>query len=152
MERALTTALPDEVASIDLTWSRWDDAHAVAVHRLMVEAYRAGGGTVVADFTSWHRDFVGDCEFDGEACFLDFHRDELAGAALCWDCAFVKDICVSTLFRRRGVATTLLVSAMRHFRARGFAALRLKVDSDNPSGALRLYERLGFLITSRERT
>lgn len=47
-------------------------------------------------------------------------------------------------WRRRGLATALMVRAMEALRARGIEEAALGVDADNPSGALGLYERLGF--------
>jgi mycothiol synthase len=46
--------------------------------------------------------------------------------------------------RRRGLATTLLREAMRRYREAGFDRAALDVDSENPSGALGVYERVGF--------
>lgn len=47
-------------------------------------------------------------------------------------------------WRRRGVAKALIVSSFNAFRERGMTDAALGVDSENPSGALGLYERLGF--------
>ncbi|MER3487687.1 MAG: hypothetical protein C4307_02585, partial [Chloroflexota bacterium] len=52
-------------------------------------------------------------------------------------------------WRRRGLATALMVRAMETLRARGLEEAVLGVDADNPSGALGLYERLGFRRTMR---
>lgn len=48
-------------------------------------------------------------------------------------------------FRGRGIATALMVYALKHLQSDGIEAVRLFVDSENPTGAKRLYERLGFL-------
>ena len=47
-------------------------------------------------------------------------------------------------WRRRGVAKALIVSSLQAFRERGLTDAALGVDSENPNGALALYERLGF--------
>ena len=52
-------------------------------------------------------------------------------------------------WRRRGLATALMVRAMEALRARGLEEAALGVDADNPSGALGLYQRLGFRRTMR---
>jgi ribosomal protein S18 acetylase RimI-like enzyme len=151
MERSLTLELPALAALRDFQVETWQKVHARSVHALMREAYRAGGGSVVESFPVWYRDFVGDSEFDPQAAFLAFDASyALAGVALCWDCAFVKDLCVTERFRRRGVGTMLLVHAMHYFAGRQMPTLRLKVESDNPSGAQRLYEQLGFVFTPPE--
>lgn len=50
-------------------------------------------------------------------------------------------------WRGRGIARALLTASMRSFAEAGLAAAGLGVDSDNPSGAFRLYERLGYEAT-----
>jgi len=47
-------------------------------------------------------------------------------------------------WRGRGLASALLVHSMRAFLAAGLEYAGLGVDSQNPTGALRLYEHLGF--------
>jgi mycothiol synthase len=47
-------------------------------------------------------------------------------------------------WRRRGVAAALIADSLRELRARGLDEAALGVDSENLSGALRLYESLGF--------
>ncbi|TDP97319.1 GNAT family N-acetyltransferase [Labedaea rhizosphaerae] len=51
--------------------------------------------------------------------------------------------------RGKGLATALLVHAMRAARAAGFERAALSVDADNATGALGVYERVGFGVTSR---
>ncbi|WP_146211251.1 GNAT family N-acetyltransferase [Quadrisphaera granulorum] len=46
--------------------------------------------------------------------------------------------------RRRGVGAALLAASLRAFQAAGMDAAGLDVDRENPSGALGLYERLGY--------
>jgi mycothiol synthase len=49
--------------------------------------------------------------------------------------------------RKRGIASALLTRAMTEARAAGFGTASLGVDADSPSGAVGLYERLGFTAT-----
>jgi GNAT superfamily N-acetyltransferase len=49
--------------------------------------------------------------------------------------------------RGRGVASALIATALRAGAADGCVTAGLDVDSDNVTGALRLYERLGFTTT-----
>jgi len=51
--------------------------------------------------------------------------------------------------RGRGIASALLVMAMRTFADDGMEYACLGVDSDSPTGANRLYERLGFIPEKR---
>jgi ribosomal protein S18 acetylase RimI-like enzyme len=131
-----------------LVTTEWRDGAARRVHRLLRNAYSAGGGDVAA-YDTWFRNFTSDPEFDGSLCILAWSGNELAGAALCWSSAFVKDLCVAECYRRRGLGEALLRAAMILVRERGAARLALKVDADNPSGAVRLYRRCGFEVTER---
>ena len=47
--------------------------------------------------------------------------------------------------RRRGIATGLLTMALRAARADGYDTATLNVDADSPTGAVGIYERLGFV-------
>ncbi len=47
--------------------------------------------------------------------------------------------------RRRGVATGLLTMALRAAKADGYDTATLSVDADSPTGAVGIYERLGFV-------
>jgi mycothiol synthase len=47
-------------------------------------------------------------------------------------------------WRRIGVASALIVASLRELRERDVEIAALGVDSDNPTGALGVYERLGF--------
>jgi ribosomal protein S18 acetylase RimI-like enzyme len=124
----------------------FEPAHALAAHKLLVEAYVQGGGTVPARFVAWWDQVSSDDEFDPALCFVAMGNDgAMAGFALCWTSSFVKDIAVSPQHRRRGVGEALLLAAFRELRSRGHEQVSLKVQPDNPSGARRLYERLGFV-------
>lgn len=52
-------------------------------------------------------------------------------------------------WRRRGVAPALLATALRAAKADGQERVTLDVDTENPSGALGLYTRLGFVPKDR---
>jgi mycothiol synthase len=55
-----------------------------------------------------------------------------------------EEVTVRRPWRGRGVAKALLTRSLRVLREHGMEAATLDVDSDNPSGALKLYESLGF--------
>jgi mycothiol synthase len=52
-------------------------------------------------------------------------------------------------FRGRGIARALLADAMRRFAAAGMDKAALDVDSENPSGALALYLKMGYVVVNR---
>jgi ribosomal protein S18 acetylase RimI-like enzyme len=79
------------------------------------------------------------------SCFLALdHTDGLAGVALCWTSAFLKDLAVRADMRRRGLGEALLLHVLSIFRARGATHVDLKVELDNTDG-IRLYQRCGMV-------
>jgi len=53
-------------------------------------------------------------------------------------------------WRGRGVASALIVRALRALRERGMTQAALGVDAQNETGALRLYQKMGFREAARE--
>ncbi|MGZ8514780.1 MAG: GNAT family N-acetyltransferase [Candidatus Limnocylindrales bacterium] len=62
---------------------------------------------------------------------------------------WLERISVRRPWRKRGVARALTAAAMVKLRAAGMDEAMLGVDSENPNGALGLYESLGFTIFRR---
>ncbi|MGH2522479.1 MAG: GNAT family N-acetyltransferase [Anaerolineales bacterium] len=63
---------------------------------------------------------------------------------------YTESIAVRRPWRKRGLARALLVRSLALLKERGFTEAALHVDSENPSGALRLYESVGFRAVQRE--
>ncbi|HEX7399660.1 MAG TPA: GNAT family N-acetyltransferase, partial [Candidatus Limnocylindrales bacterium] len=108
----------------------------------------------------WERDFVGEPHFRADLSFVALAGDEVAGYSVnyCseadWAVSDVRDAWIGQLgvrraWRGRGLATALLVRSMEAFRAAGMEAASLGVDAENPTGAVGLYERLGFAVNRR---
>jgi mycothiol synthase len=62
---------------------------------------------------------------------------------------WLERISVRRPWRRRGLAKALIVSALAGLRDAGMTEAMLGVDSENPTGALQLYESLGFVERDR---
>ena len=62
---------------------------------------------------------------------------------------FLSKVGTAPELRRRGLAGLLLRHALHRYRREGFDQSSLTVDSENPSGALTVYERVGFRTTMR---
>jgi mycothiol synthase len=65
---------------------------------------------------------------------------------------WVENISVRRPWRRRGLARALIGASIQRLRERGMAEGALGVDTENPSGALTLYESCGFSTVQREAT
>jgi len=103
----------------------------------------------------WNREFVGDPYFRGDLSLVAFDGEEIAGYAVNyvaeadWEATGVREGWIGQLgvrrpWRKRGLATALLVRSMAAFAAAGLEAATLGVDAENPTGALGIYERVGF--------
>jgi ribosomal protein S18 acetylase RimI-like enzyme len=62
---------------------------------------------------------------------------------------WIMQIGVLRSHRRRGIAGALISRSLSRFRAEGFTHAALGVDAENPTGALGLYEALGFRVRHR---
>jgi mycothiol synthase len=63
--------------------------------------------------------------------------------------AYVAKVGTAATSRRRGLASGLLRVALQRYREAGFDRAALDVDSENPTGALGVYERVGFRTAQR---
>jgi mycothiol synthase len=72
--------------------------------------------------------------------FVSPDENETLGIARGW----LDHISVRRPWRRRGLASALIARAMLDLRERGLTEAALGVDAENPTGALSVYEALGF--------
>ena len=98
----------------------------------------------------WIEQTVAASTFDPEACFiLEFEGEpagfvSLANANYHLNGGYVDILGVAHKFQGLGLGQTLLQHAINHSVQQGREFIELNVDSGNESGALRLYEKLGF--------
>lgn len=147
----------------DLPEPKWDDgvvlrtytaADGKRVHALLDEAYAGWDANYIPrSHESWLSFMTGDDDFDPALFFLVGRDEELVACALHWRefdrQGWVKDLVVRESERGRGLAKALLHHAFRAYAKRGVTRVGLKVDSTNPTGALQLYDRLGFVTDQR---
>jgi GNAT superfamily N-acetyltransferase len=63
---------------------------------------------------------------------------------------YTEGIFTSRPWRKRGLARALLTRSLQMFKDMGFTEAALGVDAENLSGALRLYQSVGFRAASRQ--
>lgn len=138
----------------------WQPDRSREVHRVVDEAFRDHWGHADRTDEMWD-ELVGSRAFRvaWSVVAIDEATDEVVGAAL--NCAYEQDwqatgltegytdeLAVARSHRGRGVASALLVASMQRFADAGLDAAGLGVDAANPSGALHLYEGLGYRHTA----
>lgn len=120
---------------------------AAAVYALLAPTYdEVDDGLVLEPFARWLPALLNDEEFCRDAVFLaQSVQGDLAGMAICWRNGFIYDLAVAAIWRKHGIAECLLRHAFAYFGASDVENVALKVTRDNPTGAERLYTRLGFV-------
>ena len=155
MRRDLREPLP---AMPDLAGLRLEAFEASLAQPLLAihnEAFLDHWGSEPLTAETWNHEFVGDPFFRGDLSFVVLDGEAIAGYTINyvfesdWTAAGIREGWVGQLgvrrpWRRRGVATALLVRSMEAFRAAGLEAATLGVDAENRTGALGVYERVGF--------
>ncbi len=104
-------------------------------------------------YEGWKRDPT----FDPELWQVAWEGDRVAGMVLNYinveenreygrRRGYTETIGVCRPWRRRGLARVLLARSLRMLQELGLSEAALNVDADNPSGALRLYKSMGFIV------
>ena len=92
------------------------------------------------DLSLWRVAWDGDEVVGSVMNAIYVEENEKLGVKLGW----LEHVSVRRAWRGRGVAKALIVSSLRALRERGMEYGSLGVDAENPTGALALYEGLGF--------
>ena len=97
--------------------------------------------------------------FDPDLWLVALDGDEVVGASLNYPeraddpgYGWIGTIGVRRPWRRRGVGEALLRRTFALLHARGLRKVRLSVDSQSPTGAERLYERVGMFVLRQSNT
>ncbi len=93
------------------------------------------------DTSLWQVAWDGDEVAGSILTTLNADENERLGVNRAW----LDHISVRRPWRRRGLAASLIASSLRLLARRGIEEAVLGVDSENVSGAVRLYERMGFV-------
>jgi ribosomal protein S18 acetylase RimI-like enzyme len=75
-------------------------------------------------------------------CYIDEEENAALGIKRGW----TEWISTRADWRRKGVASHLICRGMRALKARGMEEAALGVHTENPDGAFRLYESLGYRV------
>jgi mycothiol synthase len=103
-------------------------------------------------YESWLHWMVDEPSFDRSLWFVAEEDGELAGISLSRapenepGVGWVRILGVLLEYRNRGLGQALLKHTFAEFASRGFTAVGLGVDAENPTGAVRVYERAGMHV------
>ena len=115
-------------------------------HREMGEsAYKATFGRAELDTDLWVVAWDGDQVAGVVQNWIWPEENERLGVKRGW----LEHISVRRPWRRRGLARAITAASLVKYREVGLDEAMLGVDSENPNGALGLYEGLGFTVASR---
>ena len=109
---------------------------------------------------STFEEWLSDPNFDPSLYVVAWDRGEIAGAvinaipraeneALGRRRGWLESVFVRRPWRRRGLAQALVARSLVVLRERGMDHAMLGVDADNPTGAVGVYERAGFVVAKR---
>ncbi|MGI8606235.1 MAG: GNAT family N-acetyltransferase [Gaiellaceae bacterium] len=121
-----------------------------ALHAMHEEAFREHWEFVAAELDEWVGWRQEREDYAPALWQLAVANGEIAGAALCFgerDRGWVLDLGVRTRWRGQGLGLALLRAGFRELRRGGYTKIGLEVDSANETGATRLYERAGMVVT-----
>jgi mycothiol synthase len=128
------------------------DEEAVAFHAAAGEAFAEEWGHHSLPFDEW---WAMRKDEDKSLWFVIRDGSEIAACERCdvmQGGGFVGMLGVRKPWRRRGFGRALLLHSFHEFRRRGFERASLGVDSENPTGATRLYESVGMHVESEHVT
>jgi ribosomal protein S18 acetylase RimI-like enzyme len=129
----------------------YGDDDGAAVRALINEAFAADPFWHEVDEANFREFYLGGRGFEPALWLLACDGDEVAGCALNFpvhgsdeSLGWVATLGVRPAWRRRGLGEALLLSSFAALHDRGLRRVGLGVDSQNATGALRLYERVGM--------
>lgn len=141
----------------------WSAARDDALRRVHNEAFADHWGFQPWSAETWAQWESGHRNFRPEWSHVALDGDEIAGYALSaaweqdWESlgfreGWTNKLGVRRPWRGRGLAKALLAASMRSYAAAGMASAGLEVDTENLTGAVALYEGLGYRPAHRTAT
>ena len=130
------------------------DTHGPRLHAAFEEAFASEWGHRPQSYDAWREKVIGWSRFDPSLVVVVWDGAEVAAFSLNYDkrmgdWGWIGSVGVRPAWRRQGLGLALLHESFRRFADRGEATAALGVDSENPTGATRLYERAGMTVLWR---
>lgn len=125
--------------------------HDVPIWQAQNEAWRDHWGSHDVSLEEWKRSRFDDPEFNPDLWAIAWDGDEVAGFSLNryrMGIGWIRTLGVRRPWRKRGLGEALLLHSFGEFYKRGTRTIGLGVDAQNPTGATRLYQRVGMHAAS----
>jgi ribosomal protein S18 acetylase RimI-like enzyme len=156
MVRDLTSPLPPIPAPAGVEITGWTPERSEDARLIRNDAFRDHWGSTPTSAQAWAH-FMAINAFRPAFSFLAHSGGEPAGFVIAHEydayaeATGIKDVYIALLGTRRagrkhGIGSALLLRALTQARAAGFTSASLGVDADSLTGALGLYERVGFTV------
>jgi ribosomal protein S18 acetylase RimI-like enzyme len=123
------------------------------------EAFRDHWGYIPDPWEAFEQ-MINDPDFDRSLWRVAWQDDQIAGMVLSFinkdenemygrKRGYTENICVRRPWRRQGLAKALIARSLLALKELGMTEAGLGVDAENTSGALHLYEYMGFRVAKR---
>jgi mycothiol synthase len=164
MRRDLNLPIPDVRMPSGIQMINWTPELDLQTLEAANDAFRDHWGFIPVTVEQWRLWFTGHPSFRPDLTYLavaeGLDKQEVIG--LCLNRVsdemnrhegilegWVQEVAVRRGWRGKGIATALLCASMQAFKASGLQFAGLGVDTENLTGALRIYERLEFEVIQR---
>ena len=135
-----------EIRSIDIS----DPKVLAQLHQIYQDSFSKHFGFAPRSFDEWQKLIVKDALIDRQGVFIAYKKGEAVGFIQCSDDfadeakGFISTLGVLQAHQGNGIGEALLQMAISHSATKGYRVIELNVDTGNESGALKLYEKVGF--------
>ncbi len=153
MQRSLAEPIPDVSLPASLELAQWTPELDLPLMHAFNAAFSEHWGLQTMNEEAWREFFTGVPQFREDLSYLAMDAENVAGFCVNWiegaestREGWIEAIGVIPAWRGRGIASALMAKSLQLFQAEGLEQAALDVDAQNPTGALRLYEKHGFAI------
>ncbi len=125
--------------------------HDAAVWQAQNESFRDHWGSHDVSLEEWQHNRLDDPEFDPTLWKVAWDGNEIAGFSINrfrMGIGWIRTLGVRRPWRKRGLGEALLYASFGEFYGRGMKTIGLGVDAQNPTGATRLYQKVGMYAAS----
>jgi len=155
MQMPLVSSIAEPTIPSELALIPWQATWSELARSAFNSAFKGHWGLPTISEEMWMSRFVGVPQFRPDLSWLIVHESEVIGLCVNWlppdaSQGWIEAIGVVPEWRGRGVADAMMTRSLNTFLEHGLTKVALDVDTQNPTGALQLYEKSGFTAVKRE--